>query len=460
MSESASPNKLKDLPQEVVMKKNCISLFFLCCSAMLIAQDKYEFLLKTDRVSGIYAKGDTVRYSVAVLKNRKICAGVKYSCQFSANGTWQKKQTFTSDDKVLILSRKFDAPVLWYTLKVEIVPGQQGVPEKLSRELGAVASPYEITAALEEPADFDAFWQKQRQILDQVPVEVLKKIAVPVSTAYKDKVVCYDVKIRCAGDKPVSGYLCMPKNAKPASLPALVTFQGAGVLGAWQQPQWGEKAITLNINAHGIENGRPDRFYRELKLGSGVLDSYFRFGLADKDLYYYKGVFARVMRALDYVKSLPEWDGKNLIVYGASQGGTQSIVAAAMDKKVTFCHAGVPALCDHGAVYSDRTAGWPILIRSRKDKLSEEQKRALQTLRYYDVIYFAKRVKCEIRMSAGLLDHVCSPTSVMAAYNNIPSGVNKSIQIRPEGTHGSASAGMIKRFDEVLEAAVRSNKSK
>ena len=57
------------------------------------------------------------------------------------------------------------------------------------------------------------------------------------------------------------------------------------------------------------------------------------------------------MRSLDYVKSLPEWNGKVLIVKGGSQGGAQSIVAAALDNNVTMMIAEVPAMCDHSAFF-------------------------------------------------------------------------------------------------------------
>ena len=425
----------------------------LFCTAM--AQDKYEFIIKTDKPDGIYTEGETVKYSVELLKNGEACSGVKYTCRFSENGFWKAGKEYVSDGKALILTRKFKAPVIWNTLKAEI-PGT-----KVSKELGAIADPFKITPAVKEPEDFDAFWKAQREELNKVPVRELEKIEIPLQQKYahlKDKVICFDVKVACSGSKPVSGHLCMPKNAKAKSLPALVTFQGAGVLGAWQQPEWGEKAITLNINAHGIENGKSYNFYRNLPLGSGKLDSYFRSGTEDKDLYYYKGVYARVMRALDYVKSLPEWDGKNLLVYGASQGATQSIVAAAMDKQVTFCHAGVPALCDHSAAYADRTPGWPQLAAIRKSQLNEPKKNLMKVLNYYDVIHFAKRVNCDIAVAAGLLDYVCSPTSVMAAYNNIPAGVKKTIQIKPSGTHGSASAGMEIHFKKALDDAVKNSK--
>lgn len=425
----------------------------------LSGQDKFEISLRTDKSSGIYAPGETVTYTVGVLKNGKLSNGIKYTCQFLVNGYWQEKQEFVSDGKELKLTKTFAVPAVWYSLKVELLPGQAGVPGKLSKELGAIA-PRDIRPAVEEPEDFEAFWKKQREELNKIPVEAIEKKPYPLWAPYNKTVVCYDMKIKCLGDKPVSGYLSMPRNAKPKSLPAVVSFHGAGVCSAYAHPHIGEKMISFNVNAHGIENGKPKEYYQSLKLSNGKkLVNYAWHGIWDKDQCYYKNMFLRVMRALDYIKTLPEWDGKNLFVTGASQGGTQSIVAAALDKDVTFCQAGVPALCDHNAFYANRSPGWPKVANlSDKSKLTSEKKCFMAVMNYYDVAHFAKRVKCDIALSAGLLDYVCSPASVMAAYNSISPGVNKTIQIVPDGTHGTASIGMETRWDQAINAALRQKK--
>ena len=43
---------------------------------------------------------------------------------------------------------------------------------------------------------------------------------------------------------------------------------------------------------------------------------------------YFRGMILRLIRALQYTKSLPEWDGKNLEVSGKSQGGAFAILGA------------------------------------------------------------------------------------------------------------------------------------
>jgi cephalosporin-C deacetylase-like acetyl esterase len=161
-------------------------------------------------------------------------------------------------------------------------------------------------------------------------------------------------------------------------------------------------------------------------------------------------MYMRVMRALEYVKSLPEWDGKNLIVAGASQGGAQVIAACALDKDVTLARAGVPAMCDHSGVTAaiPRSSGWPALYNRSKDGKADDPATA-ECAAYYDGCYFAKRIKCPIYISTGLLDNTCPPTSVFAAYNSIPAGTFKHITIDPRKGH----SGVVDReFPKALKA--------
>ena len=116
--------------------------------------------------------------------------------------------------------------------------------------IGALVSPEKIRPGnADEPADFDAFWKARRAELDEVPVKAERKES-ELDPKY-DNIVCYDVQAECAGPAPVSGYLCMPRGAKPKSLPALVMFHGAGVLSAQKHPEFAAHALVFNVNAHG-----------------------------------------------------------------------------------------------------------------------------------------------------------------------------------------------------------------
>ena len=270
---------------------------------------------------------------------------------------------------------------------------------------------------------------------------------VPVPKKFQDKIVCYDVKVKCAGPKPVSGYLSMPKNAKKGSLPAEVIFDGAGVRDSYKPLKMATGRIAFAINAHGILNGQPKEYYDNLN--KGVLKGYRTQGKENRDTVYFKDMFLRVMRALDYVKTLPEWDGKTLVVRGGSQGGAQAIVAAALDPQVTFCNAGVPALGDHAGRLVGRRPGWPCYVN--KKNLNDADLKVIDAVKYYDHVYFAKRIKCETYFYTGFVDFVCAPTSVYAAYNNLPKDIVKHIQTTPTGGHGAPGNLAFKFMDEFIQ---------
>ena len=54
---------------------------------------------------------------------------------------------------------------------------------------------------------------------------------------------------------------------------------------------------------------------------------------------------------------------------------------------------------------------------------------------YFDIVNFAKRVRCDTVMSVGFIDAVCPATSVYAAYNVL--GTPKKVMYEvPLGDHG------------------------
>ena len=296
--------------------------------------------------------------------------------------------------------------------------------------LGVLISPEKIAPGNpDRPAGFDEFWAKKRSELDAVPVKATRK-EVAGSKNYPG-VVCYDVKVDCAGGAPVSGYLCMPRDAKPKSLPAIVVYHGSGVRSAKKQFKYGSKAIAFDVNAHGIDNGRPAKFYADLN--RGALKGYTVRGFGDRDKCYFIGMIMRVMRALDYVKSLPEWNGEVLIVSGPSQGGGQALAAAALDSRVTFCSAGVPALCDLGGRMLNRRPGWPAYTVKPFERQSDPG--FIAGAAYVDGVFFASRIKCPVQLSTGLIDNVCHTAAVYSAYNSLPKGIGRPMLIVPTGHH-------------------------
>ena len=326
------------------------------------------------------------------------------------------------------------------------------VEQTVSGGIGTMVEPEKLFPPMKEPDDFDAFWDKVKKELAAVPMKELEKVSVPNA-----KAKVYDVKIACAGGKPVSGYLCVPLNAKPKSCPAIVSFHGAGVHSSFKTVTMAMRGlISLDINAHGIVNGKPQKFYDDLrknyyyaKLDKDRPGRYAHWYKDDREKYYFKGMYMRLMRALEYIKSQPEWDGKHLIVTGASQGGAQVLAACGLDHDITFARAGVPAMCDHSGCLGDRCSGWPRLY-AKKDL--QENPAYVKCASYFDGAYFARRIKCPIWFNTGFMDYVCPPSSVFAAYNNIPAGVEKHMQTCPTGGHNTPHSDGRNAVDNYIDS--------
>ena len=433
------------------MKKLIFSLALIFCAAILAAAE-YTLELKVNRPDGVFKAGETAVFTCQVLADGKPAEGIEVRYFCSADNQKTTRGKFVSG-KIWTKEVSLNYPG-WVRLGFSI-HGKDGKMMKITTSswgrkvltdavgVGALFSPEKLVSVYPEPKDFDQFWAGVRKELDAVPVKATR-VPFKLSGAIAKKVVCYDVKVDCAGDKPVSGYLSMPKNAKPKSCPAILYYDGAGVRTAGKDlARASSGCITFNVNAHGIENGKTKAFYENLR--STVLKGYPQFGKNNRDTFYFKGMYMRVMRSLDYVKTLPEWDGKHIIVQGGSQGGAQVFAACALDKDITYAIAGVPAMSDHAGCLAKRDSGWPRLYRAGKDGKPADPAVAAAAA-YYDNVYFAKRIKCPINVNTGLFDRTCVPTSVLAAYNNIPETTQKWLTIVPDGAHGAHhKPGMARR---------------
>jgi cephalosporin-C deacetylase len=277
---------------------------------------------------------------------------------------------------------------------------------------GVGFSPEEIGLSLPVPDDFDEFWAEQKRQLADVPLG-------PKLTSVENKtngVESFNVQVQCLGGAPVSGYFSKPIDAKPKSLPIVLWVHGAGVRSSsLPNSLKGAQAgfLSMDINAHGSPNGKPGAFYSELS--RGALNDYRYAGRKSRDTIYFRGMYLRIVRAIDFLTAQPEWDGKTVAAVGHSQGGGQSLVAGGIDDRVTFIAPGVPAICDHSGNSAGRVNGWPKLVPNGAD--GKPDSKIQIAARYVDAVNFASRCKAEAIMSVGFIDAVCPPSSCYAAYN-------------------------------------------
>lgn len=274
----------------------------------------------------------------------------------------------------------------------------------------AAYAPEKIEASTQLPADFGDFWKQRIAEARQTPLDARMTLLPERCT---DKVNVYEVNFQNdAWGSRIYGILSMPKAA--GRYPALLRVPGAGV-----RPYTGDSytaskgAITLEIGIHGIPVTMNQEVYD--RLAGGALRDYYRYNLDDAQTFYYRRVVLGVIRSIDFIDQLPEFDHKTLGVTGSSQGGALSVMAAALDSRVTFYAAIHPALCDHEAFLKGRAGGWPCYFQDSRQATADK----IRTARYYDTANFARCLKVPGWFSWGYNDEVCAPTSMQAAYNAI-----------------------------------------
>ncbi len=380
----------------------------------------------TDKEVAIYKPGENIEFTVRVLDGEMPVAGTRLKwTRTGDDGATAQGEGVASADGLKIataLGKPGFVRLLVYAFdengkNLQGFVGGWGANKNgnLFFDGGACVEP-ERQQAVAEPKDLDDFWTAARAKLGTVPI----KAALKELESKNAKVRLYAATIDCPGPKPVTGYLTIPANAKDASLPAIVQFQGYGI-NKHNPPGWlNEGAIVLEINAHGMELGREDDYYKQLQkdLASYCFKNDEN---ADREKTYYYGMALRVLRALQYVKSRPEWNGKELQSNGGSQGGLQGLWGASLDHDVTASDIWSPWSCDFGGITLGRLRGW------RPDYNA--------ALDYFDPVFLAKRITGKVHLIANYGDYTCAPSGVWMVYNSIPQQ-NKSMLVKQGCTHG------------------------
>lgn len=279
-------------------------------------------------------------------------------------------------------------------------------------------SPDKLTAYTQMPDDFKDFWRGAVDEAEAFPLTYTKERAEEYCT---DKVDCWLVKLTLnKRGQCIYGYLFYPKGAKERSCPVVLCPPGAGVK-TIKEPlrhkYYSENGcIRFEIEIHGLNPTLTQEQFNEIgnALNSGA-NSYLNNGLDNKDHFYMKRVYTACVRAIDLLTSLPEWDGKNVIVQGGSQGGALAIVTTALDSRVTACVANHPALADMARYVTGQAGGYPHYFNT--PGLGTEQH--INTMAYYDVVNFARLVNVPVRMTWGYNDNTCPPTTSYIVYNTL-----------------------------------------
>ena len=416
--------------------KQIVAILLVALSAPL-SLSAQSFRLLLNKESGVYGKGERA----GIMGHMDSLTADSLTVRVAVNNQLQREERLLPQHQAFAL---FDAAID-STCAVSLEVSGKGAPEGI----GFVVAPEGFRAGYEEPADLMDYWNNQKALLQALPMQV-KKTTLEVPEQYQGKFVCDDIEINCLGPAPVRAYMAKPVKAQKGSLPIVILCRAAGVSGAWCRCQVGEcvgnaalgnGALSLDLNAHGMLNGQHDDYYRMLE--NGLLHNYYDHNAADRETYYFRGMYLRLLRAIEFMTQQPEWDGKRILVIGESQGGGQAVAAAGLDSRVTAVVLNVPAMQDFGGARVGRRGGWPHPIESHKD-LSADMLDA--TLPYFDGALLIRHSKAEIYCEIGLIDTTCPPSAVWSSLNGAPGP--KTVNCVPFRTHAWPSGRLRPYWEE------------
>ncbi len=285
---------------------------------------------------------------------------------------------------------------------------------------------------IEEPTDFDAFWESTITTARRFPGGAELSPAATVIT----ELIVEDLTFPGFGGEPVRGWVTRPR--REGALPTVVEFigynGGRGVPG--ERLQWaaaGYVHVLMDTRGQGSGWGTggdtPDPH------GSGpAVAGFMTKGIHDPGEYYYRRVFTDGVRLIDAVLDLPFVDAGRIAVTGGSQGGGISLAVAALHPDVQAVLPDVPFLC-HFRRAVELTPEPPFTEIERYLAVHRgREDRVFATLSYFDGANFARRITAPAFFSVALMDGIVLPSTVFAAYNHLASE-DREIEVYPFNGH-------------------------
>ena len=271
---------------------------------------------------------------------------------------------------------------------------------------GAAIAPTRLQPAAPQPADFDNFWESKVKSLKEIPEN---PVLTPAESGVSD-VEYATIQIDHVGGKHVYGQLAKP--SKEGKYPALVIFQWASppypLQKSWVTSHAAKGWLTLNIEPHDVLPTEPQSYYNALPR---EIKNYQSIGNDDRDKSYFVQMYLADYRAVDYIASRPDWDGKTLVVMGTSMGGQQSVCVAGLHPKITHLIVNEPAGCDTNGQLHGRQAGYP--------NFPSNNPRIMETALYVDAVNFAPHIKAKSLVAMGFVDTIAPPVGIWTAFNEI-----------------------------------------
>jgi cephalosporin-C deacetylase len=279
--------------------------------------------------------------------------------------------------------------------------------------------------------DFEPFWHETLAAAAQQPLDLrLEPLDLPYRNAYL-------ARARYAGweGAEIVGTWAAPEGDGP--FPAVAMYHGysstrpdAFVLLSWVSQ--GYAVLAIDVRGQSGESSDNGRY------AGGQVPGYLTRGIEHPANYYYRGAYIDAVRAVEALVSHPSIDSGRVGVVGGSQGGALTLAAAALcalagSVEVQAAVAEIPFLChfERAVTLVDSEPYREIATYCRRHGADSAQ--VFRTLSYFDVMNLTSLIRAPTLVTSGLMDMICPPSTIFAAYNNI--SAPKEIFVDPFGEH-------------------------
>jgi len=176
-------------------------------------------------------------------------------------------------------------------------------------------------------------------------------------------------------------------------------------------------------------------------------------GIYHPETYYYRRLITDAVRAVETARSRDEVDPERIVVRGISQGGGLTLAVAGLEPSVAAVLANVPFLCHYrrAVEITDELPYFEItrFLRVHRDRVDD----VFRTLSYFDGVNFAVRAKARALFSTALMDEICPPSTVFAAFNHYAAA--KEVRVWRYNLHdGGGSFQIVEELAFLLKAGL------
>jgi cephalosporin-C deacetylase-like acetyl esterase len=353
---------------------------FILCLTWVAAAAAQQLTFTPFHATGIYDAGERAGWTVSGPTG-------KFDYVIRANNRVEiQKGTLDLTKGTAVIETKSAEPAMLY---VEV----KG-PDDKPIHLGAAVAPSQLEPAVPRPSDFDTFWDGKLKLLAGVPINP----KLTPTEAKKEGVELYTVMLDSVGSH-VQGYLAKPVGE--GKYPALVIYQYAGVYPL--RPETVTERATEGWLAFDVDS------HDMAPTEATAPANYARVGYTDRETSYFLNMYLRDCRAIDYIRTRPDWDGKTIVIMGTSMGGQQSVVTAGLRPDLTAVLVNEPSGTDVNGELHGRRPGYP--------NWPSDNPEVMKTALYFDPVNFASRIKTPLVAAIGYIDTTSPPAGIWTAVN-------------------------------------------